>query len=182
MMKRTAMSLLRFLGLEKGGAPNKAAAETETLRRIAGELDRMEPEKARYIAAFAYILGRVARADMQVSEEETRQMERLVAERGGLSDAEAVLVVQVAKTQGRLFGGTEDFLVTREFSKFASREQKLGLLECLYAVSAADESVSSAEDQEISRIAQEIGLEHPDTLAARSAYRQYLSFLKKSSE
>ncbi len=174
------MSLLRFLGIEKSGGPGEAAAETETLRRIAGELDRMEPEKARYIAAFAYILGRVARADMQVSEEETRQMERLVAERGGLSDPEAVLVVQVAKTQGRLFGGTEDFLVTREFSKFASREQKLGLLECLYAVSAADQSISSAEDSEISRIAQELGLEHPDLVAARLAYREYLSFLNRS--
>ena len=44
--------------------------ETETVRKIIAELDRIEPEKARYIASFAYILGRVAHADLGISEEE----------------------------------------------------------------------------------------------------------------
>jgi len=40
-------------------------------------LDHLEPRRARFLAAFAYLLGRVARADLQMSTEETRAMEAL---------------------------------------------------------------------------------------------------------
>jgi len=57
-----------------------------------------------------------------------------------------VLVVQIAKTQATLFGGTENFLVTQEFNRMATVEQKLSLLQCLFAVAAADKVISSVED------------------------------------
>jgi uncharacterized tellurite resistance protein B-like protein len=55
---------------------------------------------------------------------------------------------------------------------------KLGLLECLFAASAADQSISAVEDHEIRRIASELQLEHGDFIAARSAFRQHLAVLK----
>src|SRR3990172_10418282 len=143
------MAIWKYLGWETGGEPGpdrkkgKVSAETETVRKIVDALDRLEPERARYIAAFAYLLGRVAHADQHISPEETQEMERLVMERGGLPEEQAILVVQMAKTQNLLFGGTENFLVSREFEKIASREQKLALLDCLYAVSSADKSIST---------------------------------------
>jgi uncharacterized tellurite resistance protein B-like protein len=175
------MSLLRFLGLEddKGAA---GVAETDTVRRIAGALDQMEPERARYVSGFAYVLSRVARADLNISEVESREMERIVAGHGGLPEAQAVLVVQIAKTQQKLFGSTEDFLVTREFNKTATREQKLELLDCLFAVAAADGVVSGAEDDAIRQVAREFTLEHPDFIAVRSRYRDFLAVLKKPAE
>lgn len=172
-------SLFRFLGLEKKEAAQASPAETDAVRSIVARLESMEPEHARYVAAFAYVMGRVARADLHISEEETRTMERLVVEHGRLSEDEAIIVVQVAKTQGRLFGGTEDYLVTREFSKIAAGEQKLALLDCLYAVCSADRDVSVAEDNEIRQIAQELGLDHGQVIAVRSVYRDHLSVLKK---
>jgi uncharacterized tellurite resistance protein B-like protein len=172
------VNILRFLGLEER-AVSAPAAETDTIRKIADALDHLEPERAKFIAGFAYLLGRVARADMKISPEETRAMERLVVERGGLPEEQAIIVVQMAKTQNVLFGSTENFLVTREFGRIATREQKVALLECLFAVSAADDSVSVAEDNEISQIANELRLEHPDVIAARSRYREYLAVLKK---
>ena len=54
------------------------------MRRIAAELDRMEPERARFLASFAYVLARVAHADAEVSEEEVR--ERLRAAFGDVVD------------------------------------------------------------------------------------------------
>lgn len=170
------VSLRRFLGLGDGAA---APSETATVRRIVQALERQDPEVARYVARFAYILGRVARADLDVSAEETGAMERIVVERGGLPEAQAVLVVQIAKSQNVLFGGTENYLVAREFASSATREQKLGLLECCFAVSASDREVSGVEDAEIRRIASELGLEHADFIAARSTYREYLSVLKQ---
>ena len=93
------MSIWSYLGLEPDGAGQPpSTGETETVRRITRALDRLEPERARYIAAFAYILSRVARADLDVSEEETREMERLVAERGGLTEEQAIIVVQMARS------------------------------------------------------------------------------------
>jgi len=80
------------------------------------------------------------------------------------------MVVQMAKTQSVLFGGVENFLVTREFEKIATREQKIALLHCLFAVSAADQSISSAEDTTIRTIANELNLDHADFIAVKSAY------------
>lgn len=156
--------------------------ETESVRRIVRSLDQMEPDRARYIATFAYILGRVANADMEVSDEETREMERIVVDRGGLPPEQAVIVVKIAKSQNDLFGGTEDFLVTREFNELADRRQKLQLLDCLYAVSASDEDVSTVEDNEIGKIANELHLTRAELAAARQAYVDYLSVLKDRSE
>jgi len=172
-------SIRNFLGLDRGDAAvPHSPAETETVRKIVDALDRLPPERARFVAAFAYVLSRVAHADLEISAEERREMERLVVEEGGLPEEQAILVVQMAKTQSLLFGGTENFLVTREFNEMATKEQRLRLLRCLFAVSAADRSISGVEDQEIRRIADELKLEHKEFIAARLAYREHLSVLK----
>jgi uncharacterized tellurite resistance protein B-like protein len=173
------MSILQFikLGSEKG----RPSAVTETVRKITESLDRLDVERAKYIAAFAYLLSRVARADLNVSEEECRMMERIITQLGGLPEEQAVIVVQIAKSQSILFGGTENYLVAREFNGIASREQKLALLDCLFAVAAVDDSVSTVEDNEISQIADELRIEHRDFISIRSSYRNYLAVLKPGS-
>lgn len=173
------MSILRFLGLAEK-EPALDTPETETVRKITDALDRMDPERARYIAAFAYVLARAARADLQISEVETRTMERIVAEHGGLPEEQAILVVQIAKTQNMLFGATEDFVVTREFNNIASREQKLAVLDCLFSVAAAEGLISIQEDNVIRQIASELKLDHPDYIALRSKHRDHLSILRRS--
>ncbi len=168
------MSLLKKLfGVEAGGA-SAGSDDTQTMRRITAALEQMDEDRARFIAAFAATLSRVAHADMHISDAETRTMERIVMERGHLP----ILVVQIAKTQSRLFGHTENYTVTREFARMATREQRLALLDCLFAVSAADDEVSTLEDNEIRRIAEEFKLDHHEFIAARSAYREYLAFLR----
>ena len=166
-----------------GGSPRMqeagvGSAETETVRKIVHALDALDEERAKYIASFAYILGRVAHADLDISDDETRGIERLVVERGGLPEEQAVVAVQIAKTQNKLFGGTEDFLVTREFRSLATREQKLALVDCLYALSAADEGISTVEDNEIGKIASELQLTRDDVASIRSAYTEHLNVLK----
>jgi uncharacterized tellurite resistance protein B-like protein len=177
-----AMSLLRFLGLGHPAPDGGGGAETETVRRVVAALERMDPETARYVARFAYVLGRVAAADQDVTADETRSMERLVMERGGLVEEQAILVVQIAKSQHAMFGGTEDYLVTREFAATATREQKLALLDCCLAVAAVDSDVSVTEDDAVREIASGLGLTHADFIAARSAYREYLAVLKAARD
>jgi len=177
------MSLWKLLGLGGHGAGRSREGDaSKRVRDIVQALERLDPDRARHIAAFAYILSRVARADLEISPEETLTMERIIRDLGGLEEAEAILVVQMAKTQSSLFGGTDDYLVTRDFFRMASREEKLALLHCLFAVSAADRNISAVEDQEIRQIASEMALGHADFIEARSRYREYLSVLKDPQE
>jgi uncharacterized tellurite resistance protein B-like protein len=177
------MSILKFLGYDPARAAGALeSAETDTVRKIVAALDRLEPERARRIAAFAYILSRVARADLTISEPEVRAMEAIVMHEGRLDPDQAVLVVQMARTQEILFGGTENYLVTREFNRLAAREEKLALLRCLFAVSASEDSVSAKEDNEIRRISRELHLTHRDFIETRSAFREHLAALRRSPE
>jgi uncharacterized tellurite resistance protein B-like protein len=144
------------------------------LRETLDALDHFEPDRARYLAAFAYLLGRVAHADQHVSPEETRIMEDLVAEHGGLERDQAMLVVQLAKTSNLLFGGTANFLVAREFTELATYDQKLALMRCVFAVSSSDEAISMLEEGEIHKLARELRIEHADLVALRVTYRKHL--------
>jgi uncharacterized tellurite resistance protein B-like protein len=149
------------------------------LRQTLDALDHLEPDRARKLAAFAYLLGRVAHADQHVSPGETRVMERLVEEQGRLESDQAMVVVQLAKSSNLLFGGTANFLVAREFSELASYDEKLALMRCLFAVSATDEAISTTEEGEIHRIARELRIDHVDLKALRLANRRHLPGLAR---
>jgi len=172
-------NLLRFLGLGGGEREPGGGGETDTVRQIAARLEQLDPQVAKYLAAFAYVLARVAQADLDIDETETRAMERIVRDVGRLSEEEALLAVEIAKSQARLLGGTENYVVTREFRRISSKEQRARLLECLYAVAAADGTISSVEGSEIQGIAEELGFTREEANALRSHYREQLSVLKK---
>ena len=137
-------------------------------------LENLAPERARFLAAFAYILGRVAHADRRVSPEETRAMEAIVRDEGQLSTEQAAIVVKLATKSNLLFGSTADFLVARELSSLATYEQKLSLLRCLFALSSVDNSISLAEEGELHRIANELRIDRADVVALRLAHQQQL--------
>ena len=158
------------------------AGNTETVRKIVHQLETMDPARARHLAAFAYILGRVAYADLDISKEETDKMEEIVRRFGKVPEEQAVLIVQIAKSQNQLFGATENYLVTREFKEIATPEERVKLLDCLFAVSAADDSISGVEESEVRQIASELGLNHSEYIRVRSAYSDKLEVLKPSPE
>ena len=153
--------------------------EHAPLRETLEALDHLEPDRARYLAAFAYLLGRVAHADQHVSPEETRAMEALVRQEGQLPQNQAMVVVQLAKTSNLLFGGTANFLVARECSNLATDNQKLSIMRCLFALSATDEAISTAEEGGIHRIATELRVDHQDLVALRLAYQRHLPGLSR---
>jgi uncharacterized tellurite resistance protein B-like protein len=167
--------LRAWLGLDRSAAP-----EPVPLRDVLDALDHLEPERARYLARFAYLLGRVAHADRVVSEGETTAMERLVREEGGLTQEVAMLVVTLARSNNLLFGGTADFLVAQEFAREATYDQKLALARCLFAVASSDEAISMAEEAEIHRIVNQLRIEPRDLTALRVAHRQHLPGLSGS--
>jgi tellurite resistance protein len=152
--------------------------ETETIRRIVARLEALPPERARFLAGFAYILARAAEADLEISDVETAVMETAVGELGDLDAAQAVLVVQMAKLQSRAKFGTEDYLVTREFAGFATDEQKQAVVRACFAVGAADDEISNDEAEAVNEIAKELGVDRPTLNAIREAYVDQFSAIR----
>lgn len=175
-----ALSLRKLLGFE--AAPEERAEDADAVRRIARELEALPPERARHLAAFAFLLGRVAHADLDISDDESVRMQAIVRELGGLPEAQAALVVEIAKSQNRLFGATEGFLVTRQLRESATPEDLRHLLDCLCAVAAADGAIRSAEESQIRQVTSELGLDHADYVAALRAWAEHRAVLRTSGD
>jgi uncharacterized tellurite resistance protein B-like protein len=163
-------SIRAWLGLENQ-APT---VESSPLRDLVDSLDLLPADRAKHLARFAYLLGRVAHADQHVSAEETRAMEQVLTEHGTLSADQAVLVVGLAKANSKLFGGAADFEVARDFAASATDDEKLALARCLYAVAASDERISMAEETEVHRITNLLYIEPKVLTAIRLQYRRFL--------
>jgi uncharacterized tellurite resistance protein B-like protein len=163
-------------------ARNATEGETATVRRIVARLEAMPPERARLVASAAYTLARAANADLHISDEETRLMERILMEHKGLDQPTAVIVVEMAKLQARTVGGTEDYVVTREFRQLATEVQRLDILRACFEIGALSGTITLEETTVVNRIARELDLpldlvnevraEFHDTLSAVQAVRR----------
>jgi uncharacterized tellurite resistance protein B-like protein len=170
------MPVLEWLGFAK----RSDRGEGDVIHRIVRELEAMDPRDARQLALFAFLLSRVANVDQDIRGEECAAMERIVECFGGVSPSQAALVVEIAKAQNRMFGETQNFLAAREYRDLATEDEKRDLLHCLFAVCAADESISVAEEETIRSISRELLLTNEEYIAIRSAYRDHRAALKRS--
>ena len=164
-------ALFRSLGL---AGDDESRHETETVSQIAAVLGDMPGERARFLAAFAYLLGRVAFADHDVSPDERVTMEARLATEADVSADQAQHLVRLAVQATGSHGAAEDYQVAREFELLASREEKLQLLRALFTVSA-QHGITTVEDNEISRIASVLRLERGDVTALRHEFRDALN-------
>lgn len=173
------MGILDFFhrAIDNDGAP-ATKGETRSVRRIVDALDTLPTNRARYVAAFAYLLGRVAYANRDFQPEEADEIARILERRAALPSDQARLVVDIVKHQTELFSGTEDYLVAREFKEVSTREQRLQTLDCLFAVAAADDIITAEEEAAVRQIASEIGLSHRELVSARIPYSSKRSVLK----
>jgi len=163
-------SILEWLGL----VPTTPGPEgdADAVHRIVRELETLPPDQARDLALFAFLLARAADVDLEITEGESREMERIVEEEGGLPPAQAALAVGIAKAENRLLGSTQNFLVAREYRDRAGPEEKRRLVHCLFAVAAADGSISVAEEEAIREISRELLLANDEYLALRSRWTE----------
>lgn len=159
-------------------AASTPGGDTATVRRIVGQLEALPPDRARLLAGAAYVVSRAANADMTITADEVALMEQLLVERLGISEAEAVIVVEIARQQAFMFGSTEDYLVTREFKRVSTPEQRLGVMRACFQVAAANDEISSPESAVLNQIATELDIEPADFDAVRSQHREQLSVVR----
>lgn len=175
----------RFFGPKTDGAvapatPAPAAAQnpsgdTATVRRIVANLEAMPPERARLVASAAYTLARAAHADLDISDDEMAMIEHELQTRGALDEPTAVLVAEMAKLQAKTVGGTEDYVVTREFNALASADQKTAMVAACFAIAAVNGTISAEEAAEVNQIANELGLDPATVNGLRAEYHEHLS-------
>jgi uncharacterized membrane protein YebE (DUF533 family) len=155
------------------------AGETATVRRIVARLERMPAEQARLVASAAYTLARAAQADLVISVEETAVIERELQAHGVIDEPTAVLVTELAKLQARTVGGTEDYIVTREFAALATEQQKIDVLRACFAVGAASGTISAEESAAVNQIAKELAVDPEVLNGIRSEFHDRLSAVQE---
>ena len=155
------------------------SGDTETVRRIVAKLEAMPPEQARLIASAAYTLARAANADLDISDEETAAIERELQSSEAIDEATAVLVTEMAKLQAKTVGGTEDYVVTREFKKLADDAQRVAVVRACYAVMAANGTISAEETGTINQIADELDIDEDVLRSIRAEYHEKFSSVQQ---
>lgn len=172
-------SMFGIGGTTEAASPAAAApiGETESVRQIAARLGALPPERARFVAAFAYLLARAAHVDQTISDAEAVEMTRLISDEGGLDASSAGLVVDLAATRVEGYGATDDFLVTREFKAISTPEQREQLLRACLLVAAADADIDARESWLVNRIAEELDVLRPDLNRIREEFTDKIAGL-----
>jgi uncharacterized tellurite resistance protein B-like protein len=155
--------------------------ETSSVRMIGAALSGMPPARARFVAAFAYLLGRAANANLEVSDVERAEMAR-IGEVAGLDAETTKLVMDLSATLSTEFGATEDFLVTREFKAISTMEERHRLLRACFLVMAADDVIDANEAWLVNRVAEELDVERDDLNEIRAEFYERLSSVKAARE
>jgi uncharacterized tellurite resistance protein B-like protein len=164
---------------QAAASPALDPTETAAVRRIVTQLESMPPDEARRLATFAYVLARAAEADMTISDIETATIEHLLIEHAHIAEAQAVLVAEIAKSTARLIGGTEDYLVTREFVELSTPAERLELLRACFVVGASDDTIDAEESAILNQIATELMVDASDVAALRAEFADKFSALQQ---
>ena len=120
-----------------------------------------------YITSLAALLGRIAHADDDFSQEEKVEISNLLKSSTKLSheDIDVIMETIVDDT----LRGLDLKSITRTFYNQSTVEQREQLLNCLFLVAGADGHVDPAEVDEIERIAVGLNMKHRDILRAKAS-------------
>jgi len=169
--------LARFLGL--GDTP-KVSSEPRSMQPLLAELQALEPERAQYLAAFAYVMARVAAADRIIDQSELDAMQRTLMAEGDLPKHQAELVVQLASAQAKEMGGSQDYVITRRLAELTPRDERERVLNCAIAVAAADQRIDGHEEKELRGIARQLGFSDARFLKSLNRFRDLRSVLQSN--
>ena len=106
-------------------------------------------------------------------------MEEALQRSGALDEATAVLVVEMAKLQAKTVGGTEDYVVTREFKSISTPEQRLNMARAAFVIGAANGSISAEESAVANEIANELDIEDTALAALRAEFTDQMSAVQQ---
>lgn len=187
------MSLLKLLGWAPAEPDSPHDDEQRSARRdtsrpaplaatLQSRLTSLDAKRAEFVAAFAGLLVRVAYVDRSVSEAERAVLSRLLAANAELPADEAETVIEIATHAATTLGGISYASLTRAFNAIATAEEKLHLIDCLFAVATAEGSISLVEDEEVRAVARALLLSQQQFIAVRSRYKEQLEVIQAARQ
>ncbi len=173
------MDFLKIFGMGK-----QKEARDRDLGSLFAALENMLAGKSvdeiKLVAGWAGLLGRVANADMELSDEEIAGIKEILGKTHGLDGTSSCAIADLLAGNRVELLSVEDHFYTRMINDVAGREEKLALLESLFQVAAADDIVRQNEDATIRMISRSLFLSHDEFIEVRSKFRDKLAVLKNS--
>jgi uncharacterized tellurite resistance protein B-like protein len=171
------MNLMKIFGMGKGAQkPDSDLGRLfngiETI--LAGATD----SEVKWVTAYAGLLGKVAYADMDVSQEEIKRIGKVLTHVLHLSSVDAERILEIMQQHHAELYSIEDYIYVRLINEACGKDEKLALVEAMFTVAAADESVSGAEDAVIRVVSNGLQLSHKDFVQVRARFSAHLDVLK----
>lgn len=138
--------------------PTTAHDAASALRSTLEALHTLDPVTLGHLDAVAETLTRVAVADDGICDVETSRMEELLIAEGGLTEAVAVLLVELARQRCEHRDCATAYTVTRGLRQSTTPELRRRLVSAMLDVAAADGTSSPTEIETVRRIACELGV------------------------
>jgi uncharacterized tellurite resistance protein B-like protein len=164
--------------LSRASAVQQVEGAEQLYQTLRGELSEMDEESVLVISAMVGLLGAVAYADSEFSEQERQRVRQELARIDGMSprgidaacEALSRNILEIATVQVPRY--------SRILRELADQELRVQVLEMLVALAAADQVITSAETNVMRQITTALGLTQRDYNAAQAKYRDHLAVLK----
>ena len=139
----------------------------DVTRRMAAENAGAElsQDMLRKLSLAGGLMARVAFVDRQITEAEHNLIFNALQNHWGLSSLEANVVAEAALSE--ISKGMDYFRLTRQFFECTTEEERLGFLDVLFAITAADGGTTFEEIEEIRSIANVLKLTHQQFIEAK---------------
>jgi uncharacterized tellurite resistance protein B-like protein len=172
------MSFLRNVISRLNESSATSPGDGSSLKEIASVLTSQPEDVASRIVSYGYVLARIANADSNFRPEEEEKIYEILTQKNHMPHQEAMTVVKLLKQANTAFGGTENYIITREFKEESTFEERLDLLKSVFEVAGSDGEITSDEEAELKIIANELAIENRDFVAMRSQYNKYRTVFK----
>ncbi|MCP4602163.1 MAG: TerB family tellurite resistance protein [Proteobacteria bacterium] len=171
------MDIKKLLGINK-----TTQKEDEDLGKlfagIQGLLKGYTDADTKLITGFAGLLGKVAYADMAISDVEKDRIRSVLSNKLKLKQSHVNAIVELLGEHSVRLFSIEDFIYIRLLNSVCDKAEKMDLIRALFNVAAADESVSAEEDASIWTAAKGLRLSHRDFISVRAEFKEHLDILK----
>jgi uncharacterized tellurite resistance protein B-like protein len=128
--------------------------------------DHLSAREVAYITSLSALLGRIAHADDDFSQEEKVEITILLKETTDMEHEDIDVVMQTIEDE--TLTGIDLKSITRTFYNLSDEPQRLQLLNSLFLVAGSDGHIDPEEVDEIERIAVGLNMTHRDILRAKA--------------
>ncbi|MBT5472271.1 MAG: hypothetical protein HOK41_16830 [Nitrospina sp.] len=130
-----------------------------------GVVSQLPEDRLYFLCMVGTLMASIAHVDNEFDPAEKKALKKCLAEQFSLKGKELTLLLEVVEEQGK---SDFDFHeVVTEINRLTSYNDRLHLMECLFAVAAADGNIAHDEAEEIRRITKAMRISHSIFIEAK---------------